>query len=134
MSFLALARAAWGILRPILTFGITLPLWVFIAAGGWLWWDRTSAVREAVEKAVTELVAGAQLDALESQLVEERRLRAFVEGKARALEIANKAFEEKYLLAELEKEGLADELDEIRAAPAPDGCVVDRALLERMRK
>ncbi|CAN7165763.1 hypothetical protein LJR234_000340 [Mesorhizobium amorphae] len=69
-------------LLPLLTFGITLPVWFFLAAGLWLWWDKTSAVRTAVDKAVTELVAGAQLDAMQAELNEERRLRAWNDGKA----------------------------------------------------
>jgi len=67
---------------PVLTFGITLPVWFFLAAGGWLWWDKTSAVRLAVDKAVTELVAGAQLEALKAEAVEQRRMRAWSDGKA----------------------------------------------------
>jgi predicted aconitase len=130
IAFLAFARPVWDVLK------IAVPIPLFVILAGWLWlhFDKASAVRKAVDRAVADLVAGAQLDALEAQLVEERRLRAFVEGKARALAEANKNFEDRFILAELEKEGLADELEEIKTAPAPDGCVVDRALIERLRQ
>ncbi|ESY42061.1 hypothetical protein X747_14935 [Mesorhizobium sp. LNJC384A00] len=78
----ALLFTIWKVIRPILVFGVTLPVWIFLAAGIWLWLDKASAVRQAVDKAVTELVARAQLDALQAELTEQRRLRAWSDGKA----------------------------------------------------
>lgn len=127
-------KAIGGALWRVASIVVPIPLALIAAAWLWLTFDKASAVRRAVDDAVSDLVAGARLDALAAQLVEERRLRAFVEGKAAALAAANKAFEDRFILAELEKESLADELDEIRAAPPPDGCVVDPALLDRLRQ
>lgn len=79
MTFGIIWKLVWGFLRPILVFGITLPLWAFLVAGAWLWLDRTSAIRQAVNEAVTELVAGAELTAANATIEEERRRRAAAE-------------------------------------------------------
>ncbi len=134
----AAARWVWGFLAPILTFGITLPAWAFLAAGIWLWWDKTSAVREAVDKAVTELVAGAEIEALEAKVEGERRLRMYAEGNAQearrradAAETANTELAARGALDALENERMRDELDDVRASePA---CVVGPDLGSRLR-
>ncbi|WP_395451214.1 hypothetical protein ACHMW7_16310 [Aminobacter sp. UC22_36] len=79
---------------------------------------------------MSELVAGAELDALQAQVIEERRLRAFVEGKAASLADANKRFEDERIATEREKEGLSDEIEQLKAGAVPDG--VDQPLFDRM--
>jgi hypothetical protein len=130
MSLLAIGRAVLSIALV----SIPVPLAMIAAAWAWVALDKHSAVRRAVDRATTELVAGAQIRALEATIDAERRLRMFAEGKASAAETANKAFHEKLILSELENEGLADELAALQSHPAPDGCVVDRALLDRLRQ
>jgi hypothetical protein len=126
----------WKVLRPILVFGITLPVWVFLAAGVWLWIDKTSAVRHAVDKAVTELVAGAQLDALQAELTEQRRLRAWSDGKAdQASKIAadersaRVTLETTLALTDADKRKAEDEL---AALQARDDGLVDQQLLDSL--
>ncbi|MER8946118.1 hypothetical protein [Mesorhizobium sp. M0959] len=121
---------------PLLTFGITLPVWIFLVAGIWLWWDKTSEVRQAVDKAVTELVAGAQLDALNAELVEQRRLRAWSDGKAdEASKIANDErdarvhLETTLTLTDAERRKAEDELAVLQARV--DG-LVDQQLLDSL--
>ncbi|TPI86374.1 hypothetical protein [Mesorhizobium sp. B2-8-9] len=137
-------------LLPVLTFTIPLPVWAFLAAGGWLWFDRDSAVRTAVNKAVTQMVAGAQLEALQAQLIEERRIRQWsdsqAEEKARIADAEQSArvdLQTKLTLTDSRRKGLADELAELKAreakrqqdskgAIAPE-CAVDDFLFGRLR-
>lgn len=112
--------AAWRIIRPILAFGVTLPVWFFLAAGAWLYFDKTSAIRHAVDKATTEIVAGAQLDALQAEVAEERRLRAWVEGFAaessriaEAERAARTDLEQQLTLSDADRKAKQDELDAI---------------------
>jgi hypothetical protein len=56
-----------------LTISLPVPLFVIALALGWWQLDKTSAVRRAVDKAITEAVAGAQIAALEAQLAERNR-------------------------------------------------------------
>ncbi|CDX19966.1 conserved hypothetical protein [Mesorhizobium sp. ORS 3359] len=121
---------------PILTFGITLPVWFFLAAGGWLWWDRTSAVRLAVDKAVTELVAGAQIEALKAEAAEQRRMRAWSDGKAdEANKLATKerearvTLENQLTLTDADKRKAENELAVLQGRNDP---VVDQQLLDSL--
>ncbi|MER9851229.1 hypothetical protein NKJ55_28715 [Mesorhizobium sp. M0106] len=121
---------------PVLTFGLTLPVWFFLAVGIWLWWDKTSAVRLAIDKAVTELVAGAQIEALNAELVEQRRLRAWSDGKAEeAGKIANDErvarlhLETTLTLTDADKRKAEDELAVLQARA--DG-LVDQQLLDSL--
>lgn len=130
MAWLALkpfALAAWR----VLTIMIPVPLALIVAAGLWVHFDKASAIRKAVDKAITELVAGAEIDALEAKLDAERALRVFAEGRASALGEANRHFEEQRIAAERENEGLSDELEELKAS-AP-GTSVDQPILDRLR-
>lgn len=121
---------------PILTFGITLPVWFFLAAGGWLWWDKTSAVRQAVDKAVTELVAGAQIEALKAEATEQRRMRAWSDGKAdEANQVATKerearvTLETQLTLTDADKRKAEHELAVLQGR---DDGVVDQQLLDSL--
>ncbi|MBT1154392.1 hypothetical protein J1C56_02175 [Aminobacter anthyllidis] len=121
-----LALAAWR----VLTIMIPIPLALIVAAGLWVHFDKASAVRKAVNKAVSELVAGAEIDALEAKLAAERDLRVFAEGRASALADANRHFEEQRIATERENEGLSDEIEQLKAGAVPDG--VDQPLFDRM--
>lgn len=121
---------------PVLTFGITLPVWFFLAAGGWLWWDKTSSVRLAVDKAVTELVAGAQLEALKAEAAEQRRMRAWSDGKAdQANQVAAKerearlTLENQLTLTDADKRKAENELAVLQGRNDP---VVDQQLLDSL--
>lgn len=132
--------AIWKVVRPILTFGITLPLWLFLAAGVWFHFDKSSAVRSAVSGAVTDLVAGAQIEALQTQLLEERRVRAWEDGKADEARLvadreraARTELAAKLALTEDEKKGLVDDLQAVRDREIDNNCVVDQFLFDRLR-
>lgn len=128
--------AIWRFLKPILTFGITLPVWAFLVVGGWLYFDKASSLR----KATANLVAGAQLEALNAQLVEERRLRVWAEGKAeesrRIADLERTARTElaiQLVLTDEERKGLADDITAIQTRAYLGDCTVDRDLLARLR-
>ncbi len=140
MTIALALRAIWSFIRPILVFGITLPVWVFLIAGAWLWFDKTSSVRQAVNKATAELVAGAQIDALNAQLVEERRIRAWSDGKAeQAGKIAEDEraarvdLEQQLTQTDAQKKESEDELAAIQARPVPGDCRVDQQLFDSLR-
>ncbi|SDA39317.1 hypothetical protein [Mesorhizobium qingshengii] len=135
-----MGATAWLLFKtwvlPVLTFGVTLPVWAFLAGGAWLWIDKVSAVRQAVDKAVTELVAGAQLDALQAEVTEQRRLRAWSDGKAdEAGKIAadersaRVTLETTLTLTDAEKRKAEDDL---AALQARDDGLVDQQLLDSL--
>lgn len=74
MTWLALkpfALAAWRLLSIM----IPIPLAVIVAAGLWVHFDKASAIRKAVDNAVTDLVAGAQIEAAKARTAEIERQR-----------------------------------------------------------
>lgn len=137
---LLLLKAIWAFLRPILVFGITLPVWVFLAAGIWLWFDKTSSVRAAVNKATAELVAGAQIEALNAQLVEERRIRAWSDGKAEEAgriaadeRAARIDLEQQLTQTDAQKKESEDDLAALKKQAVDAGCNVDQPFYDGLR-
>lgn len=126
ISLASILKSLWS----VLTFGITLPVWALIAAWVFFHSEKSAAVKDAVR----ELVAGAQIDAMQATLDNERKLRVAAEGEAKALKDANARFEKRAYAALVEQERIADELDDLKSRPAPDGCVVDQPLIDRLRK
>lgn len=123
-----------------LTIVIPIPLFVLVLGGLWLWIDTGSRVRAAVDKAAKELVAGAEIDALEARLEGERRLRIYAEGardEARRVkaeeEKARQEFSDKLVLSELQSEQDAKEIEDLRKKPRPDGCIADDAYIGGLR-
>jgi hypothetical protein len=72
--------AGLALLGRALAFCIPVPVIAIAALAGWLWWDRTSAVRQAVDNAVTELVAGGEIAALKAELAAAERARNAAEA------------------------------------------------------
>lgn len=130
------ARRAAGGLLGLLTFGITLPVWAFVAGYLFFQWDKSAAVKAAI----VDLVAGAELDALRETAAANARLAAFRQmaldeerRRSDALAAANAVLTGLQSMTARENERQADELDELRAQPAPDGCAVTPDLLRRLR-
>mgnify|MGYP000941717587 CR=1 FL=1 len=126
----------WRVLRV----SIPVPLAAVVVVAGWWWIDRTSAVRHAVDKAVTELVAGEELAAAKALAEGEQKLREFAEERARAArEAAAAEYAAREDLARKEAETAAelenanDQIAELLARPAPAGCRADADLLGRLR-
>lgn len=118
---------------PVLAFGITIPLWLILTAGLWLHLDKASSVRRAVDRAVSDLVHSAELEAAAAREEALRKIVAERERQAERDRAALARFSELLIAAETEKEGLADELAELAAQPAPDSCIVDGTLADRLR-
>ena len=136
MTWAVAGKALWSLAKVV----IPVPLVVILAALGWVHFDKASAVRRAVDKAVTELVAGARIAALEATVDGQKRLAMYAamnaeEARLRA-EIAEAALfelEAQLALSEEKRREFEDELAEREDDPLPDGCRVDQRLLDRLR-
>lgn len=119
--------------KRVLFFSIPIPVALILAAWAWFAWDKSSAVRKAVDAAIEKLVDGAELEAerarvkaLQSILDERDRLAA-------ADRDAIRKFADLLKAAETENGNLADEIADLESRPVNDRCVVDRPLLDRLR-
>lgn len=131
---------ALGFLKPmgkmilgILTFGITLPVGVILAAGIWVHFDKNSTVRQAVDRAVEELVTGAELEAEKAKNDALERVISELKGQAEALEAANRRFSDNLRTAQLDLENANDEIKELATRPVNNKCVVDGSVLNLLR-
>lgn len=123
-----------GIGKRVLLFTIPIPVIAVLAAWAWVHFDKSSAIRRAVDRAVTELVDGAELDAARAQNEALRKILAETERRAERDRAAAARFSELLTAAEAEKDDLADEIADLESRPVNDACVVDGDLLERLRK
>lgn len=135
----ALALKLLGGLGKLAKFSIPVPIAAIAVIAIWLYFDKASDTRLAVDRAITDLVAGARIDALQATIDGQRRLKMYAEmnaaeaqRRAAAAEAATNDLHVRLTLADIENEGL---LNELEARPAnPDGvCVVDDALYGRLR-
>lgn len=123
-------------LRPllgILTFGLTIPVWLVLAVGLWVHFDKSSAVRQAVDRAVTELVTGAELEAERAKVQALEQINAELRGRAAALDAANTRFSESLLAAQTDLEDANAQIADLLSRPVNDACAVDSSILERLR-
>lgn len=115
------------------TFTLPVPLFVIAFAVGWWHFDKTSAVRRAVNDALTEAVAGAEIAALNAKLTErERQLAA---GRKAAEGFADLLRESQ--LREAQQAAIDAEEDaeyEAELAAAGRRCALDRSDLDWLRK
>lgn len=128
-----LAAKALSLGLRILTFGVTVPVGVILAAGLWVHLDKGSAVRAAVDRAVVELVAGADLAAAEARVEALEKVQAELTRQRDALSDANRDFANDLAAAETELELAHADLEHLAATPINDACAVDGAVLERLR-
>lgn len=129
----AFAKPLLSGLRGVLVAGVTRPVWLMLAIGLWLYVDRGSAVRTAVDAAVTELVAGAEIAGLEARIAALETLNAEEAGRAMALEQANARFADQLGEAMIELDNANDEIAELLARPVDADCRVDGGLADRLR-
>ncbi len=124
----------------VATIIIPVPLAALVVVSGWLWIDKHSFARKAVNSAVTRLVAGAELDAAKADAAAmaaiagmlTRQLKETTD-RAEKEQATRHEFEVKLALSEAENKDLESELDDVLSQPpAPDGLVDDR-LYGRMR-
>ena len=132
ISLAAIAGMAKPVLA-VLTAGITVPVWLIVGGGLWLHYDKNSAVRQAVDRATTQLVAGAELAAKDQKIHSLEKIAAAREARASALETANRNLQASLELADTAYQESLNDLEELAATPPPDDCRVDADLLERLR-
>jgi hypothetical protein len=119
--------------RRVLFFAIPVPVALILAAWAWVTWDKTSAVRRAVDTAIEKLVIGAELQAA---LARAAALEKILEERARAAEAdraALRSFADQLAAAEAENGTLADALALIENQPVDPLCRVDQPLIDRLR-
>jgi hypothetical protein len=123
--------AAWGFLKPLgkfLAVGITIPIWLMLAAGVWVYFDRGHVAQEAIK----ELVAGAELRAAHAKLDAQAEIAAEQKARADRLMLANQNFEASLAQTQQELEQTNAELDDIKSRPVNPDCVVDDSVLGRL--
>lgn len=130
---LTLAAQAGGVILKVLTFGVTIPVGVILAFGLWVQFDKSSAVRKAVDRAVTELVTGAELEAAQARVQALEKINAELRGRAAALDAANHRFSERLQAAQSDLENANAQLTDLLSHPVNDDCVVDGGVIDRLR-
>lgn len=131
-SALSVAALAKSALR-LAMISIPIPIGLILAAGLWLWIDRTSAIRQAVDSAVTDLVAGAELAAKNEKIKGLEKIAAAQEAKAAALEAANRNLQASLAIADQAYQDSLHDLEELASAPPPHDCRVGAGLAGRLR-
>jgi hypothetical protein len=128
--------AALSFAKPflgILTFGVTLPVWLFLVGGLWLYFDRGSDIRQAVDRAVKEVVAGAELEAARAAAEAERMIAAAQRGRAEALAAANRNMADGLATAQEELEEANGQIADLLSRPVDGECTVDDDVFGRLR-
>lgn len=121
----------WAFAWRVLWFSIPIPLIAIAGVYAWFVFDKHSAVRKAVDKAVTELVAGAQIATLEAQLEASEKVAEFERGVASALEVANRGQQELLETQLEENKRQDDQIEAMKKLPPPKTCEVTEDLLKR---
>lgn len=125
----ALLDILWRVAR----FTVPIPLIAIAAALIWTQIDKTSSVRRAVDKAMTQAVAGAQIASLEARLAErERQLAAGRKALAGFAELLREAQAREAALAEQDAEDEAE--FEARLKAAGRSCAVTDDDIQWLRR
>lgn len=127
-----------NLLKHVFSFTIPVPVALLVAAWGFYqaaaWWDKTAAIKKAVDAAVHELITGAEKEALQERLKAERALkeayRKISERQIKNARIAHEALEEYQADAEGEIDDLKERIDVLRKSGAP---TIDRGQYDRLR-
>ncbi|WP_394689068.1 hypothetical protein [Hoeflea sp.] len=136
-----IAASAWfPPARRVLMFAVPVPMFAIAAAGTWLWLNQESAILKAVDERVTEMVAGAEIAALEAKLEAEQQIAAA--RAAAALEANRRLMAEvsarvnlaaRLAAIQTENEILNDDLADLLSRPVSGDCTVDHELFIRLR-
>jgi hypothetical protein len=124
----------------ILGFTIPIPVAMILAALAWVQFDKSSAIRQAVNERVKEMVAGAEIAALEAKLEAEEKISAArgklaAEANQRLMAEINARVNLSRRLAAIQTENeiLNDDLADLLSRPVAGDCAVDPDLLGRLR-
>lgn len=119
--------------KRLLFFAIPVPVALILTAWAWVTWDKSSAVRKAVDSAIEKLVDGAELQAARARAEALEKILAERARQAEADREALRSFADQLAAATTENGTLADALALIENQPVDPLCRVDRPLLERLR-
>lgn len=116
-----------NLLKYVISFTIPVPIALVVAVWGFYqasaWWDKTSAIKKAVDSAVHELITGAEKEALEEKLKGEIALKeAYRKISEREIErsrLANEALEEYKEDTDAEINDLQDRVKLLQNSGAP---------------
>ncbi len=116
-----------NLLKHAASFTIPVPVALLVAAWGFYeasaWWDKTSAIKKAVDAAVYELVTGAEKEALQERLKAEVALkeayRKISERQIESARLAHEALEEYKEDTDGEIDNLKERLNDLRESGAP---------------
>lgn len=125
--------AIWAVVRPILFFAVPVPVALILLAWAWVHFDKASAVRQAVDTAVTRLVDGAELEAARAEIAALQAINARQNADARADAEALRKFADLLTAAETDNESLSDAIALIESQPVDAACRVDQRVLDRLR-
>ncbi|KGF71147.1 hypothetical protein LL06_00665 [Hoeflea sp. BAL378] len=139
MSALLATPLVKGALR-ILGFTIPIPVIILLGALAWVQFDKSSSIRQAVNERVKEMVAGAEIAALETQLdaqawIAARSTEAAREADRRRVVEATARINLAARLAAIQTENeiLNDDLADLLSRPVAGDCAVDADVLGRLR-
>lgn len=135
-----IGQRAAGIVGGVLGFIIPAPLILIFAALAWVHFDKSSAVRAAVDKAVTDLVAGAEINALKATISAQREIAARSADvaaealrRARAGREALETLNARLAGSQAENKEIKNDLEDLLSRPVSGDCLVDPSVLERLR-
>lgn len=131
-----LVTGAWR----VLSFVVPIPVFVILAIAGWLYVDHHSAIREAVNDRVREMVAGAEIAALEAKISAQQQIAARLAEAVREAErrqavtaAARSNLAARLAAIQTENEILNDDMADLLSRPVPGDCSVDADLARRLR-
>lgn len=131
-----IGNIALAFLRPLwklLTFVIAIPIWLILIVGLWLYFDKSSDIRKAVDDAVKELVAGAELEAASAKIDALERIAAENKRLADRLEKANRALDTEMLNTNRELENANADIEKLLSRPDRIRCDLDDDLYNGLR-
>lgn len=139
MSALLAGPVVQTILR-VFGFVVPVPVVLVLAALAWVQFDKSSAIRTAVNDRVKEMVAGAEIATLQAKLAAQRAIAARLDDvSAEAQRRLTAAVDAQLSLAmrlqavETKNGDLNDDLDDLLSRPVAGDCAVGADILGRLR-
>jgi len=121
-------------------FVVPVPVVLVLAALAWVQFDKSSAIRTAVNDRVKEMVAGAEIATLQAKLAAQRAIAARLDDvSAEAQRRLTAAVDAQLSLAmrlqavETKNGDLNDDLDDLLSRPVAGDCAVGADILGRLR-
>ena len=126
---------ALGILRGIIAVSIPIP--VVLLAAGYVWFQFDKS--KAVQRAIVEIVAGAELKAASQEIENQKLLTRLAEDKltealrrADVVKAANQTYADKLAAANVAKGSAQHEIDQIASSARSADCTLSDALYDSL--